>query len=164
MQGVDVEARVPEDETGDDLSTLYVRSSSMMAGYLGPQGLDRSQLEEDWFNTGDLARLGPDAGIHLRGRVTEVVNVGGLKVVPREVEDVIAGLPGVDEVKVYAGLSPAGSQFVKTAVVANGNLDEAAVRAHCKRQLIYYKRPSVVHLVHSLPKTPSGKVVLDQLP
>jgi long-chain acyl-CoA synthetase len=167
MRGVDVEVRpapFAEEHDGRTLETLFVRSSSMMAGYLGPDGVDRSALSDGWFQTGDLSRLDEHGSIHLRGRITEVINVGGMKVVPSEVEEVIGGLGGVREVKVYAGNSRSGTQFVKAAVVADASIDDAKVREHCLRELIYYKRPSAVLLVDSLPKTPSGKVILSELP
>lgn len=167
MQGVEVEVRETIADARADgaaLETLFVRSSSMMAGYLGPGGLDRSSLEEGWFQTGDLAQLDVYGSIHLRGRITEVINVGGMKVVPSEVEEVIAGIDGVREAKVYAGNSRSGSQFVKAAVVSDGSVTDAVIREHCARELIYYKRPSAVLLVESLPKTPSGKVILSELP
>jgi acyl-CoA synthetase (AMP-forming)/AMP-acid ligase II len=167
MQGVEVEIRsaARADETdGPPLTTLLVRSSSMMAGYLEPSGLDASPLQGGWFHTGDVARLDEFGSIHLRGRITEVINVGGMKVVPSEVEEVIAAIDGVNEVKVYAGSSRSGAQFVKAAIVADASLDDATLREHCARQLIYYKRPGAIVRLAALPRTPSGKVILKELP
>lgn len=170
MNGVQVTAQSTDDvdehsgPASDTLQTLLVRSSSMMAGYLGPGLIDRSALVDGWFQTGDLSQLDPHGAIHLRGRITEVINVGGMKVIPREVEEVIAGIPGVSEVKVYAGISRSGTQFVKTAVVSDGSIDDKTIRERCGHELIYYKRPSAVLMVESLPKTPSGKVILADLP
>ena len=166
MDGVSVQVRsgqASSSRSGDPLHTLYVRSSSMMAGYLGSGKLDTSPVVDGWFQTGDLSRVDEHDSIHLRGRITEVINVGGMKVVPREVEEVIAAIAGVTEVKVYAGNSPSGTQFVKAAVVADG-VTEAEIRAHCHQELIYYKRPSAVLLIDALPKTPAGKVLLRELP
>ena len=166
MNGVCIEARSSESsasENAEHLQTLYVRSTSMMAGYLSPTGIDRSPLVDEWFQTGDLSRIDEHNAIHLRGRITEVINVGGMKVVPSEVAEVITSFPGVLEAKVYAGSSPSGTQFVKAAVVAQG-VDSAEIRTYCAEQLIYYKRPSAVLMVDALPKTPSGKVILSELP
>jgi len=165
MQDVEASLRgsVPSDGK-EQIQTLWIRSSSMMAGYLGEGGLDRSALQNGWFNTGDMARIDPNGSIHLSGRITEVINVGGMKVIPSEVEEVIAGLECVREVKVYAGNSPSGAQFVKAAVVAQQGIDDKTVREYCASQLIYYKRPSAVLMLDALPKTPSGKVILGQLP
>ena len=98
------------------------------------------------------------------GRETEVINVEGLKVIPCEVEEVIAALPGVLEVKVYAGQRRNGGQFVKAAVVTEPHVDAAAIRAHCETNLVYYKRPERIIPVERLPRSPAGKILRDQLP
>ncbi len=167
-----IETHIPSASADDDAShgdaqdtgTLHVRSASMMGGYLSEDGIDDAMISDGWFDTGDLAHQDEWGQIHLRGRLTEVINVEGMKVVPCEVEEVIAALPGVRDVKVYAGKLPSGSCFVKAAVVPEGALDESAIKAHCEKHLVYYKRPTRFLLVDALPKTPSGKVVLQQLP
>ena len=167
MSGVETKLCSGEpNAAGDDidLQILHVRSSSMMAGYLGPDGIDRTAVNDGWFATGDVSQIDEAGNIYLRGRITEVINVAGMKVVPSEVEEVIMSLPQVQEAKVYAGNSPAGMQFVKAAVVAEGVIESKDIRAHCAAQLIYYKRPSMVLMVDALPKSPSGKVVFAELP
>ncbi len=83
---------------------------------------------------------------------------------PTEGDELIALMPEAAEVKVYSGTHRSGSQFVKAAIVAQGELDASRVREHCKKHLIYYKRPSSILFVDCLPKTVSGKIILDQLP
>lgn len=163
MDKVEIRLAATAEEGQSQLETLCVRSPSMMAGYLDSNGIDRSSLCDGWFNTGDLSRQDERNSIHLQGRITEVINVGGMKVVPREVEEVIASIDGVREVKVYAGNSRSGVQFVKAAVVAQPSVSDKTIREHCSRELIYYKRPSAVLMLDALPKTPSGKVLLNQL-
>jgi long-chain acyl-CoA synthetase len=166
MEGVGVEVRPCEgaDDLGPNGGKLFIRSSSQMAGYLDEHGRITNPASEGWFETGDLARIDDDGTIHLRGRDSEVVNVSGLKVVPCEVEEAITLLPGVLEVKVYAGEHRSGSQIVKAAVAVDGAVSEADIRSHCERHLVYYKRPQVVTLVEALPRTPTGKIIRDQLP
>ena len=79
-----------------------------MNAYLDERGELTTAPADGWFDTGDLAQLTGDGTIHLRGRDSEVINVSGLKVVPCEVEEAIAALPGVVEVKVYAGAASLG--------------------------------------------------------
>ena len=78
-----------------------------------------------------------------------------MKVVPSEVEEVVVAAAGVLEVKVYAG-QRCDSQYVKAAVVGNGNLDVASIRAHCEKHLVYYKRPETIHVLPSLSPTVSA--------
>jgi long-chain acyl-CoA synthetase len=165
MDGVEVEVRRPS-ETEDahsDLGRLSVRSTSQMVGYLDDEGCVTNPILNGFFETGDLAQI-EDGAIHLRGRASDIVNVFGLKVVPSEVEEVIAELPGVLEVKVYAGEHPWGSQMVKAAVCVQGNVSESDVRAHCERELVDYKRPQVIALVDALPRSANGKVDRALLP
>jgi acyl-CoA synthetase (AMP-forming)/AMP-acid ligase II len=167
MAGVSVQLRpvaTTEPDQQDDVEQLWVRSSSMMAGYVTADRLDRSPVVEGWFNTGDLARLDESGDVILRGRTSEVINVSGNKVLPTEVEEVISLLPGVLEVKVYGARNPLGSHSVKAAVVAGDELSEREVRAHCKTHLVSYKRPVRVHMLERLPRSPAGKIVASQLP
>jgi acyl-coenzyme A synthetase/AMP-(fatty) acid ligase len=166
MRGVSVEIRGagPGAELGDGVGILHVRSSSMMAGYVQDGRLDESWIDRGWFSTGDLARWDAAGNIRLLGRQADVINVGGMKVVPSEVEEVLALLPGVVQVKVYAGARRNGAQFVKAAIVADPAIDVAAVRAHCEKHLVYFKRPDTILFVEALPKSAAGKILTRQLP
>lgn len=166
MDGVDIDVRRSQETEalGSDTGKLFVRSRSLFAGYLDDQGQITSPARDGWFETGDLAGIDDDGTIHLRGRDSEVINMSGLKVVPCEVEEVIAQLPGVLEVKVYGGQHRWGMQVVKAVVATQGDLSEAHVRAHCERQLVYYKRPQMIALVDALPRTPTGKIDRQRLP
>jgi long-chain acyl-CoA synthetase len=165
MKGVEVSLRNCE-QTGQSPSAgiLRVRSSSMMAGYLEDGHPGSAGLEDGWFETGDLARIDSSGRILLQGRQSEVINVFGYKVIPQEVEGVIAMLPQVVEVKVYAGRHWLGFDVVQAAIVCREPLDEEKVLDHCERHLVSYKCPSVVRFVDSLPHTSSGKVAVSQLP
>ncbi len=166
MDGVQIEIRPHADAQtlGPNIGKVFVRSSSMMTGYLGDRGAIGQPVSDGWFETGDLGQMAADGVIHLRGRDSEVINVSGLKVVPCEVEEAILGLPDVREVKVYAGEHRSGTQIVLAAAAVDGGLSVADIRAHCERHLVYYKRPQVITLVDALPRTPTGKIIRDQLP
>ncbi len=163
-----VEARLDDSAAGgadDSLPRrIAIRSTSMMAGYLGPSGIDRSPLREGWFLTGDLARIDSEGGVHLRGRESDVINAGGMKVVPSEVEEVLARFPGVLECKVYGGERRPGQQFVKAVVVGSESLDLAQLREYCQEQLVYYKRPAAIVRLDAMPRSSAGKILKDQLP
>ncbi|MFI4874335.1 MAG: class I adenylate-forming enzyme family protein, partial [Blastopirellula sp. JB062] len=152
MNGVQVCVRPPHDAAAQGLEPgvgkLHVKSSSMMAGYLDDQGQILHPWDADgWFETGDLARLAEDGVIHLRGRTGEMINVLGLKVVPCEVEETIAAMPGVREVKVYGSRLASQAEIVKAAIAVEPGVDELAVRAYCEEHLVYYKRPQAIALV-----------------
>jgi long-chain acyl-CoA synthetase len=164
MKGVEVDLHGLSD-TGLDAETgiLRVRSSSMMAGYLEESGASGFAINDGWFETGDLARIDVQGRIHLQGRLSELINAFGFKVIPREVEDVIALLPEIVEVKVYA-VRQLGVDAVEAAVVCHGRLDEEQILKHCEKHLVNYKCPTAIRFVDSLPRTASGKVVIERLP
>ena len=166
MNGVEVRVvRKGVDESLEpDIGKVHIRSSSMMTGYLDDEGNILDPLDDGWFETGDLARIAEDGVIHLRGRTSEVINVLGLKVVPCEVEESIAEMPGIREVKVYAGKRGTRTEIVKAAVAADDGITEADIRQHCEQHLVYYKRPQAVILVDALPRSPAGKILRDELP
>jgi len=166
MDGVEARVAPIEDaaELAPGMGRVLIRSSSMMSGYLTPEGIDESAIRDGWFETGDLGRIDAQGRIQLVGREKEIINVFGMKVVPSEVEEVIASLAGVREVKVYAGAHRSGSELVKAAVAVEGDADANKIRAHCEANLAPYKRPQILHLVESLPRSPMGKILRDQLP
>lgn len=163
---VEVEIRPSEDgaQLENGLGLVHVRSPSVMAGYLIDEQLDKSALVDGWFNTGDLGWLDQHGALHLRGRQAEVINVSGMKVLPGEVEEVIASLPGVTEVKVYAGTTQAGAFHVRAAVVAGEGVDVNHIKSYCEEHLVYYKRPARIILMDALPRTSAGKIARDLLP
>lgn len=160
MRGVEVDLQPLG--TNNDLKIVRVRSSSMMAGYIERDNVNREALHEGWFKTGDFARFDDRGGIVLQGRMSEVINVFGNKVVPQEVEEVILGLPGICEVKVFAARH-LGPETVHAAVVCRGNLTEEQIIKHCEKHLVDYKCPTAVQFMTALPRTASGKVDLERL-
>jgi acyl-CoA synthetase (AMP-forming)/AMP-acid ligase II len=166
MAPVSVDIR-PLADTGDwkpGIGRVSVKSPSMMAGYLTPAGVDASSIQDGWFENGDLGFIDAAGRVHLVGRESEVVNVFGMKVIPSEVESVIRDFPGVTDVKVYAGQHRSGSQIVKAAVAGPLSLDVVGLRAHCSANLVAYKRPEIIIPLEALPRTPTGKIIKDQLP
>lgn len=160
MRGVEVRLRATEE---GDHGILQVRSSSMMTGYLGDNAIEPGYDEEGFFETGDIAHL-TGGRIHLVGRESDVINVFGLKVLPSEVESVIAALPQVAEVKIYAGRHRSGSQRVQAAIVTSEPLDETTLRNHCRDHLVAHKCPEIIRFLPALPRTAAGKIIRSQLP
>ena len=133
---------------------ITVQSPAVAAGYI-PEEDDR--LANGRFVGGDLAEW-RDGELVLRGRVDDLVNIKGKKVNPREVEAVLAQLPGVKEVAVLGVCLPDRSGEVLRAVVAADNLTAAEVVAWCRPRLSPHKVPRSVVLVPELPRTSRGKL------
>jgi acyl-CoA synthetase (AMP-forming)/AMP-acid ligase II len=100
--GTGVEIRIA-DKRADGRGEVLIRGRSVMAAYEAVDTeLNARAFVEGWFRTGDEGRLDDDGRLTLTGRLKELINRGGEKVRPQEIEDVIATHPGVKEVVVFA--------------------------------------------------------------
>ncbi len=145
-----------DDGTAAAEGAVTVRSAAVAEGY-HPEPDPR--LGGGRFRTGDLAAW-RERELVMLGRSDDVVNVRGRKVSPGEVEAVIRGLDGVDEVAVVGAPAPEGVGEVVGAVVVarGGSLEAEAVLAWCRQRLAPHKVPRSVALVGELPRTARGKV------
>jgi malonyl-CoA/methylmalonyl-CoA synthetase len=143
---------------------LQVRGGNVFAGYWrAPEKTAASFVHDDlgrrWFKTGDLARQDPGTGfITLLGRRHELIITGGFNLYPREVEEVLAGFPGVREAAVV-GLPHADWGEVPVAFLAtDAPVDAAELIAFCKSQMASFKVPREIRFVEALPRNALGKV------
>jgi malonyl-CoA/methylmalonyl-CoA synthetase len=164
---VDGEGRgVPPGGEGE----LLVRGSNVFSRYWrAPEKTAESFVHDDlgrrWFRTGDLARQDPGTGaVTLLGRRHELVISGGFNVYPREVEEVLAGFPGVREAAVVGRPHPDWGEVPVAFLVADSPLDEAALIAFCKAQMAGFKVPREIRRVDALPRNALGKVEKHRLP
>lgn len=123
---------------------LLIKADSSMIGYLNlPSPFD----EQGFFHTGDLVECDGDY-ITILGRETDVISVGGQKVFPAEVENLILSLPEVDDVTVYGETNILTGQVVVARISVNRNLSaremKARVKAVCSAKLSSYKVPAKV--------------------
>ncbi len=153
----DTGAPVPVGREGN----LFVRGPTLMTGYYRNPELTRSVLRDGWFETGDRAAV--DAGgMHTIGsRSKEMINRGGAKVAPPEVEAVLLAHPSVREAAVLGVPDPAFGEQVKAVLVLKPGAAAtvAEIRRHCRAQLAEFKVPGIVVFVASLPTGPTGKLL-----
>ena len=165
FENVEVEiCRSDAEDVPDGYGLVRVRSKSLAIGYLIDERIDTSAFVDHWFDAGDVARFDENGQIFIGGRIAEVVNVSGMKVLPAEVEEVIKTVPGVVEVKVYPKQTRLGANAIAAAVVAEPGVTVEQIREHCAKGLVYYKRPSRITLIDQMPKNTAGKIVKDLLP
>ena len=140
----DVQFRVIEGE-------LYIKSAHGMRGYAGTEDVANKD-EEGWLATGDLVRI-EDTRILFMGRRSEIINVGGVKVHPLEVENIISSLPGVKLARVFGQDNPVAGQIVAVDMVLNNGYNEqevdAAVRQACL-VLARHARPRSINFVDAI--------------
>jgi long-chain acyl-CoA synthetase len=114
------------------------------------------------FTVGDLGRIDADGHVFLDGRREDLIISGGVNVYPAEVERVLGGVPGVEDIAVFALDDDVWGQRVCAAVV--GDAADVVLRAHAREHLAPAKRPKEYHRLASLPRTPTGKVRRLDLP
>jgi long-chain acyl-CoA synthetase len=161
-----VEMRIVDPDTGAEVPTgdsgeIVVRGPNVMLGYWKRPEATAKAIRNGWFHTGDIGRVDEDGYFYIVDRVKDMVNVGGLKVYPVEVENTIYQHPAVEEVAVYGTVdSFTGERVCANIVCKPGQRTTAAeVIAFCRQQLADYKIPSVVLFVESIPKSPTGKIL-----
>jgi long-chain acyl-CoA synthetase len=159
-----------EDEDGRRLGPgqtgeLIVRGRNVMRGYwLDPELTAQRfrpgpQPGERVCHSGDLFRTDDEEFFYFVSRKDDIIKSRGEKIAPREVENVLYAIKGVQEAAVIGVPDPVMGQVVKAFMVApNAGLTEAAVIAHCRAQLEEIMVPRLVEFRNELPKTDSGKI------
>jgi acyl-CoA synthetase (AMP-forming)/AMP-acid ligase II len=142
---------------------LWVRPPNMAAGYAGGSTLDDRVDADGFIDTGDLARVDEDGFVWIEGRVGDVINRGGNKVFPTEVEDVVRLVPGVDDVAVAGAPDERLGEVPVAFVVADAAVTDDLLVATCREHLVPYKVPVAFHRVDALPRTEVGKVLRAEL-
>jgi oxalate---CoA ligase len=141
----------------ESTGAVMVRGPGVVEGYLNAAEATASAFRDGWFHTGDIGTLSPDGYLRLRGRTKEMINRGGEKISPYEVEDVLLSHPSVCEAAVFA-LSHDRYGEVVGAIVVGPAADPAALRRHCAERLAAFKVPSRISVMPSIPKSSTGKV------
>jgi O-succinylbenzoic acid--CoA ligase len=171
LTGVELRLDASPAGSGDGgIGEILVRAPMLMRGYrLWPEGTAAAVDAEGWYRTGDLGRFDPAANgrLWVVDRMGDVVNTGGIKVSPTEVERVLAAHPAVADVCVAGRPDPEWGQRVVAFVVAAEHGEPptlADLRAFAREELPAAKLPREVVLLPAIPRTPGGKALRRLLP
>jgi acyl-CoA synthetase (AMP-forming)/AMP-acid ligase II len=146
-----------------EVGALWIKGDGIVRRYLFDRNAERFDAD-GWLNTGDLGRIDADGFVYLVGRSDDVINRGGEKVYPAEVEEVLLGDPRVLEAVVVArehdvlGFVPV-AYVIRALDVGTGddNLVDDLI-ARCAAELPRFKRPVEISVVADLPRAPTGKI------
>lgn len=149
-------APVPAGEPGE----VTVASPAMTSGYADMPDFNAVAFAGGRFQTGDLGVLDAEGRLTITGRKKLLIEVGGYKVDPIEVEDVVEAHPKVAEAVVVGvpGKGP-GEEVVKAVLVPSEDVGEREIVDFCRERLANYKVPQVVELRDEIPKSPLGKIL-----
>jgi long-chain acyl-CoA synthetase len=162
VDGVEV---LIEDEEGqlvppDTVGEIAVRSPGLTSGYSDMEELNRQAFRDGFFLSGDLGKLDEEGRLTITGRKKLLIEVGGYKVDPIEVEDVVIAHPKVAEaVVVGVETKVPGEEQIKAVVVPSDEMDERELIGFCQQRLANFKVPQVVEFREEIPKSPLGKIL-----
>jgi acyl-CoA synthetase (AMP-forming)/AMP-acid ligase II len=150
------------DPDEDGIGRVRVHSASVATAYhpapARADARDEVELERGSFFTADLGGFDARGRLQLVGRVREVVNVGGRKVHPAEIERVIREVPGVIDVVVSGVARSSVADALRALVAAEPDVTRADIAAACEQRLARYKVPRSIEIVRELPRTGRGKL------
>lgn len=119
-----------------------------------------SDFYDGFFRTGDCATMDAEGNIYLKSRIKEMINVGGKKVAPMEVEDILNAVPGIKESACIGIPDPDGvlGELVKAFIVADDSITDTEILEQLRPKLEVYKLPVAIERISEIPKTNSGKI------
>jgi acyl-CoA synthetase (AMP-forming)/AMP-acid ligase II len=144
---------------------IWLRGPSVISGYLDAPELDRESFVSGWFRTGDIGSLDAEGFLTLHGRVKELINRGGEKVSPAEIDEALLRHPGVAEAAAFAVPHPRLGEDVAAAVVLEKGaaVTPLELRKFLAARLASFKIPRRIVVLDRLPKGATGKVQRQRL-
>ena len=153
------------DEDGQPVSTgergeVYVQGPSVMSGYLNAPERNRAVFVNGWYRTGDIGSLDADGFLTLHGREKELINRGGEKIAPLEIDQALMKHPDVAQAAAFGVPHPRLGEDVAAAVVLRdgATVTPAELREYISEGLATFKVPRRITVVDQLPKGITGKV------
>ena len=137
---------------------VVIQGPSVIRAYESNPEADAKSFVDGWFRTGDEGVLDADGYLRLTGRIKELINRGGEKIAPAEIDEVLLTHPEVAEAVCFGVPHPTWGEEVAAAVVLREAATEAELLAHCRDSLADFKCPKKIYIVPSIPRTATGKV------
>ena len=151
------------DKAGDQMppgtvGEVSIRGANVFAGYEGNMEANAESFSHGWFRTGDQGYLDTEGYLTLVGRLKELINRGGEKISPREIDEMLLTHPAVAEAVCFGIAHRVYGEEVAAAVVLKGAATESDLIAHCRSALSDFKCPTSIYIVESIPRTATGKI------
>lgn len=141
-----------------EIGEIVIKGPNVFFGYEENPAANAAAFIDGWFRTGDQGMKDEDGYLSLTGRLKEIINRGGEKISPLEVDDVILRHPAVASAVAFAVPSKVYGEDIHAAVVLRDVVDEKELRAHCAAQLADFKVPRKFHILDEIPKGATGKL------
>ena len=143
-----------------DFGEILVSGPTVIDGYLNNSALHKASFVNGWFRTGDIGSIDEEGFLVVRGRLKEIINRGGEKISPTEIEDALLRHPDVAEAAAFAVPHPRLGEDVGAAVVLqpHANVRPDDLRQFLSTQLAWFKVPRRIAILKDLPKGNTGKI------
>lgn len=150
---------VSESKNDLQFGEVWIKGNNVIKRYWNNNEADKNIID-GWLRTGDIGYFDKENYLFLKGRLDDVINVGGEKVAPEEIEDVVKQVSGVEDAAAFGIYHEIFGQVVKLNVVKSkgAELDKSKILSHCIKNLEKFKIPTKIDFVESIPKTDYGKV------
>jgi len=150
-------------ERGDELPAgsigeVSIKGPNVFSGYEGNPEANAASFTNGWFRTGDQGQLDANGYLTLVGRIKELINRGGEKISPREIDEVLLDHPAVSEAVCFGVADRIYGEEVAAAVVLSAPATEAEILAHCSSSLSDFKCPKTIYILEAIPRTATGKI------
>jgi acyl-CoA synthetase (AMP-forming)/AMP-acid ligase II len=145
---------MPPGERGE----VVIQGPNVIQGYENNPEANAKSFTDGWFHTGDQGFLDADGYLTLVARIKELINRGGEKISPREIDEVLLAHPNVAEAVCFGVPHPMWGEEVEAAVVVREPTAAADLLAFCRERLADYKRPKRIHITDAIPRTATGKI------
>ena len=144
----------------DRIGEIVIRGANVTQGYENNASANMSSFTDGWFRTGDQGYLDADSYLFITGRLKEIINRGGEKVAPKEIDEAILEHPDVTQAVAFAVSHTGLGEDIAVAVVLKDHavVSEKEIREFLFDRLADYKVPSQIVIVDEIPKGPTGKL------
>jgi long-chain acyl-CoA synthetase len=164
LQGIEIQIRQDDgtEAPPGEIGELHIKGDVVMLGYYQrPEETAKTLLPGDWLKTKDLGYKDADGYIHIVDRSDDLINIGGVKVYPREIEEVLYKHPAVQAVAVTGYPSTLYHEAIKAFVVLKPGqaCTKEQLVEHCKQSLADYKIPKLFDFVDEIPQGATGKIL-----
>ena len=142
-----------------EIGEIFVQGKNVIKNYWDNSIADKN-LEDGWLQTNDIGYFDNDENLFLVGRNDDVINIGGEKVIPSEIEEIIKQIPEIEDAVAFGINNEIFGKTIKVNVIKkkNSNLDKIKILSYCLKNLEKFKIPSKIEFVEKIPKNEYGKV------
>jgi acyl-CoA synthetase (AMP-forming)/AMP-acid ligase II len=140
------------------IGEVSIKGPNVFSGYEGNAEANLESFSNGRFRTGDQGYLDDEGYLMLVGRIKELINRGGEKISPREIDDVLLSHMAVAEAVCFGIPDPVYGEEVAAAVVLKDSATEKELIAHCHSSLADFKVPKQIYIVEAIPRTATGKI------